>query len=343
MSKKHEGHMQQNPSSRHRTGLIVIGLLMIAAISTATYLFTTASNKSALDRNSLASSPISPVSPTASKSDTEDVSFELYKEGLQFFEAGNYADAINHYTAALAENPDSTSILNARGNAYLSIEKVEAALADFNRAIEVDSSFGVAYYNRGRAETLRGNYEAAIEDFAAAAATVPRLTYDALVNRGVVFAKMGKTELALNEYEQAIKADPNQARAFLNKATLLIELGDYASAIDSYNKAIALDSRPGVAYWGRGWAYYKLKEYPNAIDSTQKALEFYPDSATLHFNLGLALLANQDTEQAQKAYQQGLGLASSAEKAEAITDLEDLQQENPEIQDAVQAILDNLR
>ena len=52
------------------------------------------------------------------------------------FYQGNYEAAIDEYTLALQQDPNNAGVYNARGISYADTGNHEAALADFNRAIQ---------------------------------------------------------------------------------------------------------------------------------------------------------------------------------------------------------------
>ncbi|MDT9186184.1 tetratricopeptide repeat protein, partial [Limnospira sp. PMC 289.06] len=54
---------------------------------------------------------------------------------------------------------------NNRGFAHRSQGNYKAAIADYNRAIEINPNYHNAYNNRGFAHRSQGNYKAAIADY----------------------------------------------------------------------------------------------------------------------------------------------------------------------------------
>ena len=77
---------------------------------------------------------------------------------------------------------------NNRGNAYLSLDKYQQAIEDYNKAVELNPEYALAYYNRGNAYLSLDKYQQAIEDFDRAIALNPHYvnTYN---NRGIAYAK----------------------------------------------------------------------------------------------------------------------------------------------------------
>jgi len=52
-----------------------------------------------------------------------------------------------------------------RGTAFMQLEKMDKAIADFTRAIELDPQIVWAYYNRGLARVYIGKESDAVNDF----------------------------------------------------------------------------------------------------------------------------------------------------------------------------------
>ncbi len=52
-----------------------------------------------------------------------------------------------------------------RANAYSGLGERQKALADYDKAIELDPGAALAYFNRGDEYRLLGDHERAIEDF----------------------------------------------------------------------------------------------------------------------------------------------------------------------------------
>jgi tetratricopeptide (TPR) repeat protein len=52
-----------------------------------------------------------------------------------------------------------------KGNVYSDMDNYQAAIADYDRAIELDPQLAGAYYNRGLTHDEMGNAQAAIADY----------------------------------------------------------------------------------------------------------------------------------------------------------------------------------
>jgi len=100
--------------------------------------------------------------------------------------------------------------------------------------------------------------------------------YDEAIMDGLANLNLNDPEEALQDFERAIKIDPNQAGGYLGKANALNILGRYREAIEYYNQAILIDPNLANAYVNRAIAYSHLGEYKLAIADYEKGLELDP-------------------------------------------------------------------
>ncbi|GHV06923.1 hypothetical protein AGMMS50229_12670 [Campylobacterota bacterium] len=88
---------------------------------------------------------------------------------------------------------------------------------------------------------------------------------------GMVAANRG--EEAVKQSTQAIKIDPNDAKAYYNRGNSYFELADYKKAIADYTQAIKIDPNHADAYNNRGNSYGKLYNYKKATKDARKACD----------------------------------------------------------------------
>ena len=97
----------------------------------------------------------------ASKSPAQNA----YITGDKFFEDGDYARALEEYEVALEQEPDAPYLARAKARALMQMERNEEALAWFDRAVNLQPFFGGTYANRGILYDRMGQYELAIADY----------------------------------------------------------------------------------------------------------------------------------------------------------------------------------
>jgi len=87
-----------------------------------------------------------------------------FAKGKDYFDAGNYAEAIAEFDKAIDLDTHKVPYL-FRGIAYNHIGNYTQAIADFDKVIQLDVDESAAYHLRGTAYYNIGNYNQAIADF----------------------------------------------------------------------------------------------------------------------------------------------------------------------------------
>jgi tetratricopeptide (TPR) repeat protein len=87
----------------------------------------------------------------------------------------------------------------------------------------------------------------------------------------------------MNDYNQAIRLNPDDARAYYNRGNSYRKQGDYQSAIADFNEAIRLNPNLVEAYYDRGVSYYEQRDYQNAISNLQQAADLYQEQGNMKY------------------------------------------------------------
>jgi tetratricopeptide (TPR) repeat protein len=101
--------------------------------------------------------------------------------------------------------------------------------------------------------------------------------YDDAVLDGISNLNLNKPQKAYEDFNRAIKIDPNRADGYVGRANTLNTLGRYQEALEDYDKAIEIDSKLANAYVNRGSANSHLGKYEEAIADYEKGLELDPE------------------------------------------------------------------
>jgi tetratricopeptide (TPR) repeat protein len=117
---------------------------------------------------------------------------------------------------------------------------LDGALADFDRAIELNPKDDAPYYNRAQTKRLKKDAAGAIADYTRAierGSTNPA----AYNNRGNARAENNDQDGAIADYTRAIELKPDYARAYYNRAVAKEAKGDKAGAAADFKHAQQLD------------------------------------------------------------------------------------------------------
>ena len=128
----------------------------------------------------------------------------------------------------------------------------------------------------------------------------------ALRLRGVGYGRKNELRRAIQDFEKALKIDPEFAQAWNSRGTASRRLGRLVEAMRDYNQAIALDPHYATALRNRAELLLQAGKCGKALDDIQKSLKFGPASAwgltvrgEIHFCLGDRDKAMADFEQAR--------------------------------------------
>ncbi|MGE3991292.1 tetratricopeptide repeat protein [Pseudorhodoplanes sp.] len=125
-----------------------------------------------------------------------------------------------------------------RGNAYSIQGRHDEAVADLTKAVELAPKDPNRFYNRGDAYRDKGDNERAIADYTSAIKLRSDFRY--FTNRGLVYAKQEKLDLALADFSQTIRMSPTSAGAYMRRAEIQSRRGDLDAAIRDQTKAVEL-------------------------------------------------------------------------------------------------------
>lgn len=149
---------------------------------------------------------------------------------------GNADLTIDGCTQLIAKNVENLpDIYTKRGNGYRMKKDYDRAIADYDKAIEIDPSYSLAYSLRGLAYAGKGEHDRAIADYDKALLMRPYIvTY---LNRGKSYFAKGDYDRALADYNKALELDPADPEAYCGRGDAYKGKGDEARATDEYRAA----------------------------------------------------------------------------------------------------------
>jgi|GEM_PF-4248833 len=161
----------------------------------------------------------------------------------------------------------------------------DGAIAQYDRAIELDPNNAVAYSNRGIAKGTKNDTDGAIADFTSAIKINPKLAM-AYRCRGVARKLNGDLDGAIADFTSAIEINPKFALAYRGRGDTKLSKKDYIAAIADFTRAIELNPKYADAYNDRGVAKKHNGDLDGAIADFTSAIEINPKNARAYNNRG---------------------------------------------------------
>ncbi len=178
----------------------------------------------------------------------------------------------------LALWPDNPRALRGLAFGYQSAGELDAALAHYRQALQIEPDDPGVYFNMGLIYERRGDPDAAIQHYARAVALVPDMT-KGHNNLGTALKAVGRVQEALAHYRRAVEIDSSYVLAHKNLALLLVDLGDSVAAVDHLVAIARLRPDDQQAQYAAGNALRAIERWQAAAASYRRALAIDPDFA----------------------------------------------------------------
>lgn len=237
-----------------------------------------------------------------------DIDISYYLAVAQF-KSGDYEGARATTDAIAAIRPDDDAAYFLRGKIELAQNDKEAALADFDRTVQLAPTNydrfvgiyeelhakgfdgeGAAYlekaisageklsdYNKGVLEYYLGSYTDARNDLENAKKSASG--EDLTLYLGRTYEALGDDGYAMTLYEEYLRTDSSAGRVYEQLATCRLNKGDYEGALDTIESGLSLgggQSQQGMMF-ERIVAYERLYDFASAKKYMEEYLELYPD------------------------------------------------------------------
>jgi len=173
-----------------------------------------------------------------------DANLLLRKRAQYEVRRGNYVTAIEILDQLIAYEPDNPSNFVNRGLMHSHLQRYDKAMANYNKAIQLNPELDQAYSNRANLHAKRQNWADAIAD-----------------------------------YDQAIDLNPLNIRARLNQAITFREIDDYEEALLCLDIAIFFRPQSATLYSERGRTYHLRGHWNQAIADYTIARSLAEDSS----------------------------------------------------------------
>ncbi|MES0349847.1 MAG: tetratricopeptide repeat protein, partial [Desulfobacteria bacterium] len=157
-----------------------------------------------------------------------------------------------------------TAIHHFKADGCIIKRQWDEAIAECDKALEINHKFAMAYIDRGIAYVGKREYGRAIADFNKAIEITPGLP-GFYLSRGIVYSYKGEYDKAISDFDKAIELNPKGAMGYYSRGLSYQGKGEYDKAISDFDKAIELNPKEAMFYKSRGAAWHYRGDYERAV------------------------------------------------------------------------------
>lgn len=239
----------------------------------------------------------------------------------------------NEDDMAESKNP---AVWNEKGNIHFRKGSYTDAAIAYNKAIELDRSFGWPYSNLALTYLTLGKYAEAILLYQKSICLLHTNEEKAASwnSLGNIYRHLNNYEEALNAYQNADEVDPQNAgrrdkadfaysepnsqnaQVWIELGNLFFKAASYNDAVDAYTKAVKIDPASGWAYSNLAMSLVFQGKYKESIPVYLKSIDLFTsnkDKAISWNRLGNVYRRMNDSDNAKKAYKSAVNLSDEKE------------------------------
>lgn len=210
----------------------------------------------------------------------------LAGKAIAALEGGDLAIAEGYWSELIDRFPENPAVWSNRGGTRVLENKLEGAIADFDRAIELAPNAPDPYLNRGIAKEGQKRWEEAIAD-----------------------------------YNRALDLNPEDAMAYNNRGNARSGQGRWEEAIADYQKASELSPNLAISHANYALALYQSDRQPEAIATMRNLVQKYPMFADMRAALAAVLWVQGAQGEAESNWVAVAGLDSRYQDIEWVKNI----------------------
>jgi len=256
--------------------------------------------------------------------------------------SGQYDKAEQQSLAQLKKAPRNERALIGAGWAQAKLFKLDAADANFSKALAVNPNNAVAHFGKAMvvvfrlqssSNTIIQNKDALLRQAEAEAkqglAINPNFP-EGHWALGMVYKEQKRSNDVVNEFKASTNADPNYADGYSGEGMAMLDRNDLTGATQAANEALAIHSQNSTGHYVRGEVFRREGRLDDALKELNVALYQNRNSAPVHLSIGKALAQQGNTVGAVKEY--GESIRIKAENPEAYLGIADIRESRGDLE-----------
>ena len=221
--------------------------------------------------------------------------------------AGRLDEALADFDRLVELDDQSAAGRGSRGQVLRALDRPEEAIAEFDRALELDDTLVWVYLERGELHRLAERFEPALSDFDRMTELSPESAV-AHGSRGQVLRALDRPEEALSALNRAVELDDELLWARVERGALYLDGNRWEDAEAEFSRVLASepDNVRGLVEHGR--ALVGLGRFEDALADLDRAIGLDPDVGLSYAIRGEAHFMRRDTQAALADFERAVEL-----------------------------------
>lgn len=200
----------------------------------------------------------------------EKAAERMYNNAITKVLEEDYYSALFYLDSVIALKPDFALAYNERGKIYFTKERYHDAIMEFEKASDLDSLFGEAFFNLAFTYFTKDSMFIAQDSLTIDSEDFDKAVYknhlqpQAYYYRGLMKHLEGNLDGAIADYSVAIEMNPEYADAYHDRGTAKNSIGDFQGAVYDYRLAVTYHPTMIEGYINMGDAKRQIGDYQGA-------------------------------------------------------------------------------
>lgn len=196
-------------------------------------------------------------------------SHRAFEQGMRHLRNRSYQNAIAEFNRAVQLDPNFKEAYSGRGFAQLQSGQLPQALESYNRILQIDPKAAIAYSGLALVRSRLGDDRQARLDTEKSASLMAEQT-----TRHLYHSQLSLLELSVATAGQTPQGDMWK---LIEQGYRYIDARNFRAALNTFNRAVELQpSGSARPYIDRGVAYFWMQNYRSAIEDFSTAIRFNP-------------------------------------------------------------------
>lgn len=221
---------------------------------------------------------------------------------LEFYNKGQYKQAIDAFSVVLEECPENAELYNNIALCYANLGDYEKAEKNYLRAQELNPKLAQVYINLADIYYRQKNMADGIGLITTGICEIP----DNMVLRHYLarfYMEDAKLDLAIDELETILEVQPDNYDVYYDLGKVHFELGNYACAIENFENVLEYKSENPWIYYYLGESYEANDEIDKAISNFLKAIARNEAFSPAYKKVAILFMARGDYDDAVEYFE----------------------------------------